>query len=67
MIETPCLAAAEDDDDGDEPELPHAASSASGNTAAAAHTVRILLPTEEYSFVSARWNVRYTTRTRRVR
>jgi hypothetical protein len=43
-----------DDDEPDEPELPHAASRASGTTAAAAHTVRIRLATEEYSFVSAR-------------
>jgi hypothetical protein len=58
VIETPCLAAAElddvADDEPDDPELPHAASRASGRTAAAAHTVRILLATEEYSFVPAR-------------
>jgi hypothetical protein len=44
----------DEDDELDEPELPHAASRASGTTAAAAHTVRIRLATEEYSFVPAR-------------
>jgi hypothetical protein len=47
-------AVADELEELDEPELPHAASRASGTTAAAAHTVRIRLATEECSFVSAR-------------
>jgi hypothetical protein len=46
-------AAADVEDPGDvEPELPQAASSASGARAAAAHTVRNRMDTREYSFIS---------------
>jgi hypothetical protein len=47
------LAGADDDDDEeafDPPELPQAASKVSGTIAAAVHTKRNLLATEEYSF-----------------
>src|SRR5450755_2626968 len=40
------------------PELPQAASKASGTSAAAVHAMRILLATSEYSFVPARFHVR---------
>jgi len=62
-----------DDDDAEadglepeepEPELPQAASKASGTIAAAVHAKRILLATEEYSFAFARLRVRCTTRKR---
>src|ERR1035437_4078897 len=62
-VEEEALAAG--DDDGVAavvelpPELPQAASRASGTSAAAVHAMRILLATSEYSFVSARFHVRY--------
>jgi len=61
-------AAADGDVEGvDVPELPQAASKASGTTAAAVHAKRILLATSEYSFVSARSHVRCRTRARIAR
>jgi hypothetical protein len=53
------VAAAGDVEGVDVPELPQAASKASGTTAAAVHAKRILLATSEYSFVHARFHVRY--------
>ena len=44
--------------DAVEPELPQAASSASGASAAAAHTVRNRIDTKEYPFSPARLHVR---------
>jgi hypothetical protein len=38
-----------DENGAESPELPQAASKTSGTIAAAVHTMRILLPTEEYS------------------
>jgi hypothetical protein len=45
-------------DDAVEPELPQAASSASGASAAAAHTVRNRMDTKEFPFSPARSHVR---------
>jgi hypothetical protein len=53
------VAAAGDVEGVDVPELPQAASKASGASAAAVHAKRILLATSEYSFVHARFHVRY--------